>query len=64
MLDKVDLTKTVDEASFDESLTGYKQRLGVLQRTLRDQKTPTIIIIEGWNASGITMSTQADHPVT
>ena len=59
MLDKVDLTKTVDEGSFDKSLTDYKQRLGVLQRTLRDQKTPTIIIIEGWNASGITMSTQA-----
>jgi polyphosphate:AMP phosphotransferase len=59
MLDKVDLTKTVDEGSFDKSLTDYKQRLGVIQRTLRDQKTPTIIIIEGWNASGITMSTQA-----
>src|SRR5208337_3310581 len=59
MLDKVDLTKTVDEASFDESLTGYKQRMSVLQRVLRDQKTPTIILIEGWNASGITMSTQA-----
>jgi AMP-polyphosphate phosphotransferase len=59
MLDKVDLTKTVDEKSFDETLTGYKQRLGVLQRMLRDQKIPTIILIEGWNASGITMSTQA-----
>jgi len=59
MLEKVDLTKTVDEKSFDETLTGYKQRLGVLQRTLRDQKIPTIILIEGWNASGITMSTQA-----
>lgn len=59
MLDKADLTKTVDEKNFNETLTDYKQRLGVLQRMLRDQKIPTIILIEGWNASGITMSTQA-----
>jgi polyphosphate:AMP phosphotransferase len=59
MLEKLDLTRTVDDKTFNESLAGYKERLSVLQRMLRDQKIPAIIVIEGWNASGITMSTQA-----
>ncbi|HEX3002333.1 MAG TPA: phosphate--AMP phosphotransferase, partial [Methanoregula sp.] len=29
-----------------------RSRLGVIQRTLRDQKVPVIIVIEGWNAAG------------
>lgn len=56
MLDKLDLSKTTDETSYDKSLDDLKERLGVLQRTLRDQKVPTIIIIEGWNTAGITMA--------
>jgi AMP-polyphosphate phosphotransferase len=59
MLEKLDLEKTVDDKTFNESITGYKERLGALQRTLRDRKVPVLIVIEGWNASGITMSTQA-----
>jgi AMP-polyphosphate phosphotransferase len=57
MFEKIDLTKTVDDKEFDKSLPPLKERLGILQRTLRDQKIPTLIVIEGWNASGITMST-------
>lgn len=56
MLEKIDLTKTADEESYDKTLESLKERLGILQRTLRDQKTPTIIVIEGWNAAGITMA--------
>lgn len=55
MLEKLDLTKTTDEASYEKTLESLKDRLSVLQRTLRDQKVPTIIVIEGWNTAGITM---------
>ena len=56
MLDKLDLTKTTDEEKYDATLEEYKGRLSILQRTLREQKIPVIIVIEGWNASGITMA--------
>jgi AMP-polyphosphate phosphotransferase len=56
MLEKFDLTKTTNEDSYDKTLESFKERLSILQRTLRDQKIPTIIIIEGWNAAGITMA--------
>lgn len=55
MLEKYDVTKTADEGSNEKTIELYKERLNVLQRTLRDQNIPTIIIIEGWNAAGITM---------
>jgi len=57
MFEKFDLTKTVDDKRFDKSLPPLKEKLGILQRTLRDRNIPTIIIIEGWNTAGITMST-------
>jgi AMP-polyphosphate phosphotransferase len=55
MLEKCDLTKTADEGSYEKNLAAYKEHLNVLQRTLRDQNIPIIILIEGWNAAGITM---------
>jgi polyphosphate:AMP phosphotransferase len=57
MFEKFDLPKTVDDKMFDKLLPPLKEKLSILQRTLRDQHIPTIIIIEGWNAAGITMST-------
>ncbi|MFA4876607.1 MAG: polyphosphate:AMP phosphotransferase [Methanoregula sp.] len=56
MLGKVDLAKTADESTYDKTLTSLQERLGILQRALRDQNIPTIIVIEGWNAAGITMA--------
>ena len=56
MLGKLDLTKTTDDAAFEKTLEGYKNRLNVLQRALREKKIPVMIVIEGWNASGITMA--------
>ena len=56
MLEKYDLTKTADEGTYDKTLASDKERLNVLQRTLRDQNVPTLIVIEGWNTAGITMS--------
>ena len=58
MFEKYDLTKIVDDETFEKSLPPLKERLSVLQRTLRDLRIPTIVVIEGWNAAGITMSTR------
>ena len=58
MFEKYDLTKIIDDDTFEESISPQKERLSVLQRTLRDLQIPVIIVIEGWNASGITMSTK------
>ena len=58
MFEKYDLTKTIDDATFAESLPPLKARLSVLQRALRDRDIPVIIVIEGWNAAGLTMSTK------
>ena len=58
MFEKYDLTKTMSDGAFNESIAPLRERLSVLQRTLRDLKIPTIIVIEGWNAAGITMSTK------
>ena len=59
MLEKIDLTKTVSDKEFNEVLPKLKARLSVLQRTLRDRGIPTIIVIDGWNTAGITMSTHS-----
>ena len=59
MLEKIDLTKTVSDKEFNEALPRLKARLSVLQRILRDRKIPTIIVIDGWNTAGITMSTHS-----
>ena len=56
MLDKLDLKKTADEGSYEKTLESYKERLGILQRMLFDQKVPVMIVIEGWNTAGITMA--------
>nr|WP_321352470.1 polyphosphate:AMP phosphotransferase [uncultured Methanoregula sp.] len=56
MLEKLDLSKTANESTYEKSLEDLKERLGILQRTLRDRNIPTIIVIEGWNAAGITMA--------
>ena len=59
MLEKTDLTKTADMEKYEKNLAPLRDRLAVLQRTLREQGVPTIILIEGWDAAGITMSTHA-----
>lgn len=56
MLEKLDLTKTTDEKSYEETLDDLKQRLSVIQRSLREQNIATVVVIEGWNAAGITMT--------
>jgi polyphosphate:AMP phosphotransferase len=55
-LGKLDLTKKAEGENTGKTLNSLKERLNVLQRTLRDQDVPVIILIEGWNAAGITMT--------
>jgi polyphosphate:AMP phosphotransferase len=56
MFEKYDLTKKIDDHTFAKECTPLQERLGVLQRELREKKIPVIIVVEGWNASGITNS--------
>ena len=58
MFEKYDLSKTIDNEEFAKAITPLKEKLSILQRTLRDLEIPVIIVIEGWNAAGITMSTK------
>jgi polyphosphate:AMP phosphotransferase len=55
MFEQYDLTKKTDDKTFEKSIEPLHRQMGVLQRSLRDHKIPTIIVVEGWNASGITM---------
>ena len=54
MFEKYDLTKKTDERTYAKEIAPLQERLGVLQRELREKKIPVIIVMEGWNASGIT----------
>ena len=62
MLKKCDLSRTIDDRTLAEKVMPLQQRIGELQRQLRDEKIPVIIVIEGWNASGITMTIQELRP--
>jgi len=55
MFEQHDLSKKTDDRTYERSISPLQQQLGVLQRSLRDHKIPVIIVVEGWNASGITM---------
>jgi AMP-polyphosphate phosphotransferase len=54
MLEQYLLNLAVDEKTIDRSFPGIKENLGELQRACRDNSIPVVILIEGWNASGIT----------
>ncbi|MCX6692185.1 MAG: polyphosphate:AMP phosphotransferase [Methanoregula sp.] len=55
MFEQYDLTKKTDDKTFKKAIEPLQQQMSVLQRSLRDHKIPTVIVVEGWNASGITM---------
>ncbi|MGA2699432.1 MAG: phosphate--AMP phosphotransferase, partial [Methanoregula sp.] len=44
--------------TFNKKIAPLQERLGVLQRTFREKKIPVIIVVEGWDAAGITRSTK------
>lgn len=52
MLEKVDLNKTVDKETFKKESEALWERLGLLQRQLRTDKIPVMIVFEGLSAAG------------
>ena len=52
MLQHIDLSRTIDKASFKAQKTEADLKLGDLQRTAKSLEIPTIILFEGWSASG------------
>jgi len=52
MLQNIDLSRTIDKASFKAQKTEADLKLGELQRTVKSLGIPTIILFEGWSASG------------
>ena len=54
MFERYDLSKKTDDKTFQKEIEPLQKQLGVLQRDLRERRIPVIIVVEGWNASGIT----------
>jgi len=52
LLDEVDLSKSLDEESYEAQLEKYQARLRELQLRCHDEHRPVIIACEGWDAAG------------
>ena len=55
MFEKCDLSKKIDDKTFEKEIKPLQVEIGVLTRALWEHRVPIIIVVEGWNASGITM---------
>jgi AMP-polyphosphate phosphotransferase len=52
MLEKIDLTQTIDKADYRKRMEVLKPKLGLLQRQAHDLGIPLLVLFEGWGASG------------
>lgn len=52
MLEKIDLSKKMGKKEFKEKMEVLSLRMGELQRECKELKIPTIIVFEGFGASG------------
>lgn len=52
MLEKIDLSKTIDKREYKDKIKEQSERLGELQRKLKDANIPVSIVFEGMGASG------------
>lgn len=52
MLEKIDLSRTVEKAVYKQVQEEYGARLGSIQRRLKDAGIPVIILFEGMGAAG------------
>ena len=52
MLGEVELSKKMDKEEYDKLIPDMRLKLGALQRTANQAKIPTMIVFEGWHASG------------
>ncbi|MGB8309115.1 MAG: polyphosphate:AMP phosphotransferase [Methanoregula sp.] len=48
----------IDKKTFEKKIVSLQERLGAIQRALRETHIPVIIVMEGWDAAGITHSTK------
>lgn len=52
MIEKVDLSLSIDKKEYKKLLKDYEMRLAELQRRIKAEKIPVILVFEGWGASG------------
>lgn len=52
MLEKIDLSRTVEKEVYKQSQKEEEARLGILQRRLKDAGVPVMIVFEGLEAAG------------
>ena len=51
MLEKIDLKKKITKKQYDEDFDKLSEKLGALQRQIRDAKIPVVILFEGFRGS-------------
>ncbi|NNJ28421.1 polyphosphate:AMP phosphotransferase [Lacrimispora defluvii] len=59
MLEKIDLSKKIDKETYKKTEKEQSEKLGLLQRQLKDAGIPVMIVFEGMGASG--KGTQINH---
>lgn len=52
MLEMIDLTQTLDKATYEQQLQHYQTQLRILGYYLYQQRRPAILAFEGWDAAG------------
>ncbi len=52
ILGNLDLTRKFAKGNYDRQLAKHQGRLAELVRAARDQKTSSIVVLEGWDAAG------------
>ncbi|MFH1706378.1 MAG: polyphosphate:AMP phosphotransferase [Planctomycetota bacterium] len=52
MLEKLDLTRTVDKKAYKTAKADLERRMIMLQRRMLELKLPAMIVFEGWDAAG------------
>jgi polyphosphate:AMP phosphotransferase len=52
VLSSLEMSKTLEAKEYREQLARYQARLSLLQRTARERKISTIVVMEGWDAAG------------
>ncbi len=52
MLEKIDLTKTIEKNEYKKQMEQLETKISFLQRELKDLKVPVMIVFEGFSAAG------------
>ncbi|WP_143320741.1 polyphosphate:AMP phosphotransferase [Clostridium sp. HBUAS56010] len=52
MLEKIDLSKTIEKEAYKKQIKEQRERLGQLQRKCKDANIPVMVVFEGMGASG------------